>query len=126
MPDQQTAVPLVQIRLGERKCLMYPNTGSPQHNDQTPHPTAVTTVSGLAHNRNDLVDRERIRRMTTAVVRRDPPDVMVGHRRRRPRSAGCGSDAISLLIVLRRSDGPCRSGRRVGVRIAHIGGRRCS
>ena len=57
---------------------MDPQTGSPQGNDQPPHPTAAMTVAGLAHDRNDLVDRGRIRRIPTAPVRRDPPHVMPG------------------------------------------------
>jgi hypothetical protein len=48
----------------------------------------VTTVSGLAHDRDDLVDRGRIRRVPAALVRWDPPGMMAGHRRRGPGTAG--------------------------------------
>ena len=83
MADQQTASALVQVGLSEHERLMDPQTGSPQHNNQTPHPPPVTAVSGLAHDRNDLVNRGRICRIPPALVRWDPPDVMAGHRRRR-------------------------------------------
>jgi hypothetical protein len=69
MPDQRAAATLVQIRLGERKGLVDPNARAPQHNDQTAHPPAVTSASGLAHDRDDLVDRGRIRRVPAALVR---------------------------------------------------------
>src|ERR1700748_1280803 len=42
----------------------------------------------MAHDRDDLIDRGRIGRVTTAFVRRDPAGVMAGHCRRRPRAAG--------------------------------------
>jgi hypothetical protein len=54
MPDQQTASALVEVGLGERERLVDANTRAPQHNDQTTHPPTVTTLSGLAHDRNDL------------------------------------------------------------------------
>jgi hypothetical protein len=79
MPDQQAATALVQIRLRERKGLVDPNARAPQHNDQTAHPPAVTSVSGLAHDRDDLVDRGRIGRVTAAFVWWDPAGMMAGH-----------------------------------------------
>jgi hypothetical protein len=88
MPDEQTASPLVQISLGECERLVNPQTGSPKHHDHTTHPPAVTTVSGLAHDRDDLVDRGRIRRIPATLVRWDPPGMMAGHRRRGPGTAG--------------------------------------
>jgi hypothetical protein len=48
----------------------------------------MTSVSGLTHDRHDLVDRGRIGRVTAAFVRRDSPGVMAGHGRRGPRAAG--------------------------------------
>jgi len=87
MPDQQTAAPLVQVSLGERERLIDPNARAPQHHDQTPHPPSVTAVSSLAHDRDDFVDRRRVRRVPAALVRRDPASVMAGHRRRRPGAA---------------------------------------
>jgi hypothetical protein len=88
MPDEQTASPLVQVSLGECERLVNPQTGSPKHHDQTPHSPAVTIVSGLAHNHDDLVDHGRIRRIPAAFVRWDPPGVMAGHRRRGSGTAG--------------------------------------
>jgi hypothetical protein len=88
MPDKQAASPLVQIGLGEREGLVDTNARAPQHNDQTTHPPAMTSVSGLTHDRHDLVDRGRIGRVTAAFVRRDSPGVMAGHGRRGPRAAG--------------------------------------
>jgi len=88
VPDQQTPSPLVQVSLGERERLIDPHTGSPQHDDQTSHPPAVTIVSGLAHHRDDLVDRGRIARITAGFGRWYPPGVMAGHRGRRTGAAG--------------------------------------
>jgi hypothetical protein len=84
MPDQQAAAALVEVGLGERKRLVDPNARAPQHNDQT----AVTSVSGLAHDRDDLVDRGRIGRVPAALVRWDPAGMMAGHRRRGSGTAG--------------------------------------
>jgi hypothetical protein len=78
----------VAVGLGEREGLLDPNARAPQHNDQTSHPPAVMTISGLAHDRDDLLDRGRIRRIPAALVGRDPPGVIARRRRRRPRSAG--------------------------------------
>jgi hypothetical protein len=88
MPDQQTSATLVQVGLDKRERLMDPQTGSPQDNDQTAHPTAVMTVAGMAHDRNDLVDCGRLRRIPTALVRRDPTHVMA--RLREPGTVECG------------------------------------
>jgi hypothetical protein len=65
-----------------------PDAGAPQHNDQTAHPPAVTSVSGLAHDRDDLVDRGRIGRVAAARVRWDPAGMMAGHCRRGSGTAG--------------------------------------
>ena len=88
VPDEQAPSPLVEVGLGEREGLVDPNARAPQHNDQTPHPPAVTAISGLAHDRDDLVDRGRIGGVTASFVRRDSAGVMAGHRRRGPRAAG--------------------------------------
>ena len=88
MPYQQAAPALVQIGLGERKGLVDPNARTPQHNDQTTHPPAVSGVSGLAHNRDALVDCGRICRLPAAFVRWDPAGVIAGHCRRGPGTAG--------------------------------------
>ena len=52
------------------------------------HPPAVTSVSGLAHDRDDLIDRGRIRRIPAALVRWNPAGVMAGQCRRGPGTAG--------------------------------------
>ncbi len=67
---------------------MYPDACAPQHNDQTAHPPTVTSISGLAHDRDDLVDRGRIGGVPAAFVRWDPAGVMAGHCRRGPGTAG--------------------------------------
>jgi hypothetical protein len=88
MPDKQAASPLVEVGLGEREGLVYPNARAPQHNDQSPHPPAVTAISGLAHDRDDLVDLGRLGRVTATFVRWDPPGVVAEYWRRGPGAAG--------------------------------------
>ncbi len=63
--DEETASPPVEVGLGERERLVDPKARSPQHHDQPAHPPAVTIVSGLPHDRDDLIDRGRIRRIPT-------------------------------------------------------------
>ena len=122
MPDQQTPSPLVQVRLGQRERLMDPQTGSPQHNDHPPHPPTVTTVCGVAHEGDDLIDRGRIRRVPVALVRWDPAGAMGGHRRRRARATGgvqqtdkqawlppLESGLVCCLLELKRPGTPLRT-----------------
>jgi hypothetical protein len=46
--------------------------------DEGPHAGAVDTVAGLAHNRDDLLDRRRIGRVTASLVARRPPGQIAG------------------------------------------------
>ena len=97
---------------------MDPKARAPQHNDQTSHPPAVTAVSGVAHDRDDFVDRGRIGRIPPALVRWDPAGVMAGHRRRRARTTGSVQQLMSRHgSLLWRADWFAACSNRRGARM---------
>jgi hypothetical protein len=60
--DQQRAAVAVEVGLVERERLADPQPGAPQNDDHAAQPDAVETVTGSAHNRDDLLHGRRIRR----------------------------------------------------------------
>ena len=71
----------VEVGLGQRQRFLIRKPAAPEHDDQRPQPEAVPVRRGLAHHRDDLVDRRWIGRIQLALVLRGMPGVMAGHRR---------------------------------------------
>src|SRR5436305_8265918 len=57
MPYQNRSAAPVEVGLGQRQRLPDPQPGGPQHYDQRVEAMAVASVPGLAHDRDDLIDR---------------------------------------------------------------------
>ena len=55
MANKQAAAALVEVGLGEREGIVYPNARAPQHHDQTTHPPSASGVSRLTHDRDERV-----------------------------------------------------------------------
>jgi hypothetical protein len=62
VPDQDRAATLIKISFGQRERLLDPQPGAPEHDDQGGEAMAAASVPGLAHDRNDLIDRRRVSR----------------------------------------------------------------
>jgi hypothetical protein len=79
---EQRSAPPIQVCFGERECLVNPQAGAPEHDDQRAQPAAVDAVAGVAHHGDDLLDRRRIGRVADPVVARRPAGMEVRQRRR--------------------------------------------
>jgi hypothetical protein len=64
--------PLIEIGLGQRQRLVDPQPGAPEHDDQTVEAIAVSGETGVAQNRDDLIDCQRVGRVALAFVARRP------------------------------------------------------
>jgi hypothetical protein len=58
-----------------------PQSRTPENHDQAAQPTAVRTVSGRAHDGDDLLDLGWIGGVAQALVARRATGVKAGHRR---------------------------------------------
>jgi len=74
-PHQQRTAPRIEVGLGERERLTDPQAGAPEHDDQAAQPATVDTVTGEAHQADDLLDRRRIRGVAHPLFARRPPGV---------------------------------------------------
>ena len=75
--------------LGQRQRLIYPQPGAPQHDNHRAQAVPVMITPGLAHDRDELIDRRRIGGIALALVARGDP--RAEPRRRRWRAAPPGS-----------------------------------
>ena len=89
MPDQNRAPTLIEIGLGQRERLLDAQPRAPEHHDQGVDAMPVAIVRGLAHDRDDLIDRRRVRRVRLTLVARGNPGTR--SRRGRRRTAPTGS-----------------------------------
>jgi hypothetical protein len=62
--------------------------GAPEHDDLGGQAMAVAIVAGLAHDRDDLIHRRRVRGMALALVTRRDPGAEAWRSRRRAATAG--------------------------------------
>jgi hypothetical protein len=85
---QDRAAPLVEVALGEREPLLNAQPGAPQHDDHRSQAPAVGIVTGVAHDRHDLIDGGRVGPIPQYLVARRAPGVVAGHRRRRTPAPG--------------------------------------
>jgi hypothetical protein len=86
--NQQRAATFVEVHLGQRQRLADPQSGAPQHDDQATQPGAVNAVTGLSHDRDDLLDWRRVRRVSEALVPRWASGEIPRQSGRRPTAAG--------------------------------------
>ena len=70
VPDQNRAPTLIKIGLGQRERLLDSQPRAPEHHDQGVDAMPVAIVPGLAHDRDDLIDRRRVRRVGLTLVAR--------------------------------------------------------
>jgi len=70
--DEHGAAALFEIGLRERKRLVDPETGAPEHDDHPAQAIAVDAFAGLAHHGDDLLHPRRIGRVAPSLVRRRP------------------------------------------------------
>jgi hypothetical protein len=68
--DEQRAAAGIEVALVQVERFLDPQPGTPQHHDQPADPIATDTVSGLAHDRDDLLDPRRIGRVAHPLVPR--------------------------------------------------------
>jgi hypothetical protein len=67
---------------GERERLLNAQPGPPQHDDHRSRTPAVTVIGGVAHHREDLIDRGWVSRMAHPFVARWAAGVVTGQGRR--------------------------------------------
>jgi hypothetical protein len=84
----QRSALLVEVDLGQRERFLDAQASAPQHDDQTANPSAMDAGPGLAHDRNDLLSRRRIGRVTDPLVARRAPRKIPGQGDRRATAAG--------------------------------------
>ena len=60
MAHEQSAAALAEIRLLKRERLPDSQPRAPQHDDQPTHAITVDAITGLTHDRDDLLDPGRI------------------------------------------------------------------
>ncbi len=58
----------IKVGLGERERFADPKSGAPQDDDERAEPDPVDIITCGAHDRDDLLDRRRIRRIAQALV----------------------------------------------------------
>ena len=89
--------------LGERERVLDPQPGAPQHDDQSVDAMAVAIVPGLAHDRDDLIDRRRVRRVGLTLVARGYPNTKTGRgcRRAAARQRQAAAEKTTWLPPLR-------------------------
>jgi hypothetical protein len=88
VPDQNRTATLIKIGLGQRERLLDPQPGAPEHDDQRVEAMTVAIVPGLAHHRDDLIDRRRVRGVGLAIVARGYPGTRSWRGRWRTASTG--------------------------------------
>src|SRR5436305_3380746 len=103
--DQDRTCYPVKVGLGERERLADPQTGPPEHNDQSPQPDSLRSLAGGPHDRDDLLHRGRVRRIAKPLVSRRPTLMEAGQRGRRAPTAGAIEQRNGLHDVLLEDDG---------------------
>ena len=83
-----------------------PQTGAPEHRDQAAHAVALRPWPGLTHDRNDLLNPRRIRRIVQALVAWWTTRVVAGiaaGERRRPVTS---SEVVAVMAppIIGRAD----------------------
>jgi hypothetical protein len=78
----------LEVVLGDGERLVDAQPRPPQQHDQGPQAGAVDAVAGLAHDRDDLLDRGRIGRVAQPLVARRAPGEIAGQRDGRAAAAG--------------------------------------
>jgi len=73
----------IKIAFGERERFADPQSGAPEHDDQSAHPSPGGVIAGAVHYRDDLLDRRWIGRITLPLVAWRATVVIAGQRRRR-------------------------------------------
>jgi hypothetical protein len=87
-PHEDASGGRVEVAFGEIERLADAQPGAPEKDDQRAGAQAVDGGAGVAHDRDDLFDRRRVRRIAAALVTRRTACVMTGHRGRRARAPG--------------------------------------
>jgi hypothetical protein len=86
--DEHRARTGLEVVLGQGKRLVNAQPGAPEQHDQGSHTGAVDAVAGLAHDRDDLLDRGRIGRVAQPFVARRATGEVAGQGDRRAPAAG--------------------------------------
>src|SRR5215208_6163629 len=79
---EQRSAPPIQVGFPERERLVDPQAGAPEHDDQAAQAAAVDAVAGVAHHRDDLLDRRRIGGVADPLVARRATSMELRQRRR--------------------------------------------
>jgi hypothetical protein len=74
---------MVNVVLGERERFLDALAGARENDDHRSHAPAVTVVTGVAHDGDDLVDGGWVGGVADALVVGRAAGVVVGHGRRR-------------------------------------------
>lgn len=80
--DEDRTATGLEVSLIEIQRLADPESGPPHHDDESPQPTPMRVVSGLAEDPNDLFDPRRVRGISPALVARRAARVETGLDRR--------------------------------------------
>src|SRR4051794_40750262 len=99
--DQHGAPPRVKISLGERERLADPQPGAPEHDDQGAQAPPVDRLAGGAHDRDDLLDRGRVRRVADPLVAWRATGVESRQRGGRAATTGGIEQTLGHLVLLR-------------------------
>ena len=77
---------MIKIGLGQRERLLDSQPRAPEHHDQGVDAMPMAIVPGLAHDRDDLIDRRRVRRVGLTLIARGNPGTRSWRGRRRTAS----------------------------------------
>jgi hypothetical protein len=105
--DQHRSRARLQVVLGDAERLVDAQPRPPEQHDQGPHAGAVDAVAGLAHDRDDFLDRGRIGRVAQSLVARGAAGEIAGQGHGIATAAGGieqrhGHEASSVDDVLAR------------------------
>jgi hypothetical protein len=81
VPHEDRPTARVQVALGQRERLADPQSGAPQHDDQTAQSHPVRIITGSAHHGDGLLGRWRVSRVLQALVAGWSSLVMAGQGR---------------------------------------------
>jgi hypothetical protein len=93
----------VKIALTQGERFADPQTGRPEHDDHPAQPKAIWIVAGAAHDRDDLLDGRRVRRIPEPLVSRRAALVKAGQGRWRAASASAIQQRHRFHDVLPRT-----------------------
>jgi hypothetical protein len=86
--DEHRSGARLEVVLGDGERLVDAQPGAPEQHDEAPHAGAMEPVAGLAHHRDDFLDRGRIGRVAQSLVARRAPGEIAGQGDGRATAAG--------------------------------------